>query len=212
MRPANGLIARPTAERPHRLERTRPGENLPQTLFISCTETRIAPTRFVSRPEQLFELRNIGNIVPPYNPKVVSGAIATIDYALSLTNLRDVVVAGHSGCGAVAVLLNQASHSVSPALRRWLVVGSSRAACQDAAGERAAGAIGKEALDRAARAHLLVQLAHLAQYPGLESGQSSGQLRLRALFHRAESATTEVYSPRDDSFKPLAREGGGRSR
>jgi carbonic anhydrase len=211
MRSANGLIPRPAPVRQHRLEGTHSGESLPQTLFISCTETQIAPSRFVSRPEQLFELRNIGNIVPPYNPKVVSGAIATIDYALSLTNLRDVVIAGHSGCGAVAVLLNQ-EHSVSPALRRWLVVGSSRAACQEAVGERTAGAIGKEALDRAAQAHLLIQLAHLAQYPSLESGQNSGRLRLRALFHRAESATTEVYSPRDDSFKPLAREGSGRRR
>ncbi|QEU90195.1 carbonic anhydrase [Streptomyces kanamyceticus] len=212
MRSANGLIPRPSPERPYRLEGTRPGESPHQTLFISCTETQIAPTRFVSRPEQLFELRNIGNIVPPYNPKVVSGAIATIDYALSLTNLRDVVIAGHSGCGAVAALLNQTSNRVSPSLRRWLVVGSSRVACEDAVGTRASGAIGKEALDRAAQAHLLTQLAHLAQYPELESGQNSGRLRLRALFHRAESSTTEVYSPRDDSFKPLAREGSGRRR
>ncbi|AJE87377.1 carbonate dehydratase [Streptomyces albus] len=180
---------------------------MPQILFISCTEARIAPQRFVSHPDQLFEMRNIGNIVPPYNPKVISGEIATIEYALSLPHLSEVVISGHSSCGAVAALLDNNFKSVSPSVRRWLVVGSSRAASRDAMGKPTDRPT-MQAFDRAARAHLLTQLAHLAGYPGLESGRSNGRLRLRALFHVGETGSTELYSPREDRFIPLSREGG----
>ncbi|GAA2069395.1 carbonic anhydrase [Streptomyces albiaxialis] len=175
---------------------------LPKVLFISCTEARLAPQRFVSDPGQLFEIRNIGNIVPPHNPRIISGDIATIEYGLALSNLKDVVISGHSGCGAVAALLGQ--ETVSASVRRWLVVGNSRTVSREAVGLQAGASVDSAARDRAARAHLLAQLAHLAGYPGLEAGRSNGGLRLRALFD-TEAGTTEVYSPREDRFVPLGR-------
>lgn len=182
---------------------------LPKVLFISCTEARLAPQRFVSDPGQLFEIRNIGNIVPPHNPRIISGDVATIEYALDLPDLKDVVISGHSGCGAVAALLGQ--ENVSASMRRWLVVGNSRTVSREAVGLRAGMPVDSAACDRAARAHLLAQLAHLAGYPGLEAGRSNGDLRLRALFH-TQTGTTEIYSPREDRFVPLGRRSAGVAR
>ncbi|EGX58122.1 carbonate dehydratase [Streptomyces zinciresistens K42] len=152
----------------------------------------------------MYEVRNIGNIVLPYNPRIVSGDIATIEYALTLPDLKDVVISGHSGCAAVAALLAQ--KSVSSSMRRWLFVGNSRTASREAVGSRAGADLDADAYDRAARAHLLTQLANLAGYPGLESGRRGGDLRLRALFHSAQTGSTDIYSPRDDSFVPLTRQ------
>jgi carbonic anhydrase len=179
-------------------------KELPKVLFISCTESRLAPQRFVADPDQIYEVRNIGNIVLPYNPRIVSGDIATIEYALTLPDLKDVVISGHAGCTAVAALLAQ--KSVSSSMRRWLFVGNSRAASREAVGARAGADLDAEACERAARAHLLTQMANLAGYPGLESGRRGRDLRLRALFHSSETGTTEMYSPRDNSFVPLTRQ------
>lgn len=184
--------------------RDQMSKELPKVLFISCTESRLAPQRFVPDPEQIYEVRNIGNIVLPYNPRIVSGDIATIEYALTLPDLKDVVISGHSDCAVVAALLSQ--RSVSSSMRRWLFVGNSRAASREAVGARAGADLDAEACDRAARAHLLTQLANLAGYPGLESGRRGGDLRLRALFHSSETGATEIYSPRDNSFVPLNRQ------
>ncbi|MFH8562133.1 carbonic anhydrase [Streptomyces sp. NPDC017988] len=190
--------------------RDRLGKELPKVLFISCTESRLAPQRFVAHPDQIYEVRNIGNIVLPYNPRIVSGDIATIEYTLTLPNLSDVVISGHSGCTAVAALLAQ--KSVSSSMRRWLFVGNSRAASREAVGARIGAVLDAEACERAARAHLLTQLANLAGYPGLESGRRGGDLRLRALFHSSETGATDIYSPRANSFVPLTHQVAGAAR
>ncbi|MFJ8403587.1 carbonic anhydrase [Streptomyces microflavus] len=178
-------------------------ETMHQALFITCSDAHVTPTKVASlHPEQLFELRNIGNVVPPYQPNVVSGEIATIEHILSERNIRDVVVFGHSQCGAVAALLDRSTVSVSPAMRRWIVVARSRKASQEAAGALAEGALEAEAWDRAARAHLLTQFSHLTGYPGIQRLRAK-QLRVHAWFGSAASSGVESYQPREGSFRPL---------
>ncbi|NUS85403.1 MAG: carbonic anhydrase, partial [Streptomyces sp.] len=146
----------------------RSAEVRPQTLFITCTDFHVIPSRMVSaHPHKLFELRNIGNVVPPYQPDVISGEIATIEFALSEQSIRDIVVCGHSRCGAVAALLDRPGVAVPAAVRRWMAVARSRAVSRTAAGTLAAGPRDGQAWDRAARAHLVTQYAHLAGYPTL---------------------------------------------
>ncbi|WCD84293.1 Carbonic anhydrase 1 [Streptomyces xanthophaeus] len=180
-----------------------PPEPVRQALFITCTDAQVITARVaVLQPDRLFELSNIGNVVPPYQPNVVSGEIATIEHILTGRNIRDVVVCGHSGCSAVAALLDRSSGSVSPAMRRWIAVARSRKASQEAAGTLAEGALDGRSWDRAARAHLLTQFAHLAEYPSIQRLRA-GQLRLHAWFYNAANGVVEVYQPRDGSFLPL---------
>jgi len=79
----------------------------PHTMIITCSDSRVAPTKLLSaKPGELFIARNIGNIVPPY--KRTKGATqAAIEYAVNALKIKDLVVLGHSACGACAHLYHK---------------------------------------------------------------------------------------------------------
>ena len=78
----------------------------PQALFITCSDSRVVPSLITgARPGELFELRTAGNIVPAYDPDRPSGEAATIEYAVEVLGVADIVVCGHSHCGAVGALV-----------------------------------------------------------------------------------------------------------
>jgi carbonic anhydrase len=92
----------------------------PYALFITCSDSRVVPTLITgARPGELFELRTAGNIVPPYDVGPSSEA-ATIEYAVEVLGVRDIVVCGHSHCGAVGALVRGDDLSAIPAVRDWL--------------------------------------------------------------------------------------------
>jgi carbonic anhydrase len=74
----------------------------PQALFITCSDSRMVPDLICQAdPGELFVLRNAGNIVPPYNPANPSGEAATIEYAIRGLGIRNIIVCGHTRCGAM---------------------------------------------------------------------------------------------------------------
>ena len=91
----------------------------PQTLFITCSDSRIVPNLVTdTQPGELFVLRNAGNLVPPCSEG--RGEAATIEYAVKVLKVKDIVVCGHSRCGAMAALLNPQSCSGLPAVEAWI--------------------------------------------------------------------------------------------
>src|SRR5262249_44266695 len=77
----------------------------PQALFITCSDSRINPNLLTStEPGDLFLLRNAGNIIPPYGA-ANGGEGATIEYAVSVLKLQNIIVCGHFHCGAMHYLL-----------------------------------------------------------------------------------------------------------
>jgi carbonic anhydrase len=90
----------------------------PLALFITCSDSRIDPGLLMQTdPGELFIMRNAGNIVPAYGT-VHGGEAATIEYAVSVLNVKDIIVCGHSHCGAMAGLLNPEAVAELPAVRR----------------------------------------------------------------------------------------------
>jgi len=79
----------------------------PHTMIITCSDSRVSPTQLLSaKPGELFIARNIGNIVPPYN--ITKGATqAAIEYAVNALKIKDLVILGHSACGACAHLYHK---------------------------------------------------------------------------------------------------------
>ena len=92
----------------------------PEVLFITCSDSRIAPNLLTqSEPGELFVLRNAGNIVPPYGA-VQGGEAATIEFAVAGLGVKDIIVCGHSHCGAMKGLLEPPPCRDFPALTQWL--------------------------------------------------------------------------------------------
>ena len=93
----------------------------PQALFIGCSDSRVIPELFMQQgPGDLFVVRNAGNIVPPHGV-APGGVSASIEYAVAVLGVPDIVICGHSGCGAMTAILNGREQlKALPEVSRWL--------------------------------------------------------------------------------------------
>lgn len=134
----------------------------PSTLFITCSDARIDPSMLTqTAPGELFVLRNAGNLVPAPGWSE-GGEAAAIEYAVEALGVRNVVVCGHVGCGAVGGLLEPSSVASLPAVRRWLQQHGEETRY------RIAQSRVSEDLPRfAVEENVRVQLERLARYPAV---------------------------------------------
>ena len=108
-------------ERRQQFEKLAEGQN-PDTLFITCADSRVVPEMITqTRPGDLFVCRNIGNIVPSYG-EMLGGVSAVIEYAVVALKVKNIVICGHSDCGAMKGLLsiNDDTLAAMPTVRSWL--------------------------------------------------------------------------------------------
>src|SRR3954467_2337295 len=95
------------------------GQN-PETLFITCSDSRIDPSLLTrAKPGDLFILRNAGNIIPPHGA-ANGGEAATIELAVAALGVKDIIICGHSHCGAMQGLLQPESVAALPSVSSWL--------------------------------------------------------------------------------------------
>ena len=100
-------------------EKLSRGQN-PETLFITCSDSRIDPNLLTqSQPGDLFILRNAGNIVPSHGGPY-GGEVATIEFAVAGLGVKDIIICGHSHCGAMMGLLQPEMVANLPAVSSWL--------------------------------------------------------------------------------------------
>ncbi len=102
-------------------------ENKPHTLFITCVDSRIDPNRLTqSKPGELYVVRNIGNMIPPFRDEddnIADGYLATtssIEYSIKKLKVKNIIVCGHSNCGACAAAYNHEMLSEMPYVKKWL--------------------------------------------------------------------------------------------
>ena len=158
------------------------GNHRPTTLFISCSDARVVPELLTqSEPGELFVIRTAGNLVPAYAPGA-DGVAASVEYAVAVLGVSDVVVCGHSACGAMTALAEQHDLGGLPAVADWL-----RHA--DASRARVAGEAGALRLDALVRDNVLAQLANLATHPSV--ALLRGTLTLRGWVYDIPTGTVE---------------------
>ncbi|MFD2883467.1 carbonic anhydrase [Pseudomonas lini] len=112
----------------------------PGTLFITCSDSRVVPELLTQQePGELFVVRNAGNIVPSYSPHP-GGVSATVEYAVAVLGVTDIVICGHSDCGAMTAIAQCKCMDHLPAVSGWLqhaesakVINDSRPHASDAA-------------------------------------------------------------------------------
>ncbi|MGE0792057.1 MAG: carbonic anhydrase [Sandaracinaceae bacterium] len=168
-------------------ERLARGQN-PEVLFITCSDSRVVPNLITQTdPGDLFVLRNAGNIVPAHNP-TASAEAATIEYAVDALGVRDIVVCGHTDCGAMAGLMQPEALAKLPVVAGWLHhAGAARRVVE----EHYAHLEGKARITAAAEENVLLQLDHLETHPSVRTALAKGKLRLHGWMYKI--ATGEVF-------------------
>lgn len=187
----------------HRL--SREGQN-PHTLFITCSDSRVLAELITqSQPGDLFVVKNVGNIVPPSN---VSGSTnstaAAIEFAVQTLGVRDVVVCGHSLCGAMAgLLLGLPEKESMPHLSEWLEIASPVRQLIERDYQHLIDP--DERMTAAAEENVLFALENLHTYPVVAAKMAEGSLRLHGWFFRIATAEMFAYDSESQQFQPIQR-------
>ena len=173
----------------------------PTTLMIGCSDSRMKIGELVQAgPGRMFIVRNAGNIVPRYG-EFVGGVTASIEFAVTLLPIREIVVCGHSGCGAIDAMLHPEKYAGMPAVSTWLGYAAEaprRAQSHDPLASDSAMA------DRTARENVLLQVENLRTFPCVIEREQKGVLQLHAWYFAIESADLWEYHEREKEWRTLA--------
>jgi carbonic anhydrase len=177
----------------------------PQALFITCSDSRIDPNLLTqTRPGELFILRNAGNIVPAHG-QYIGGEEATIEYAILALGIKDIIVCGHSKCGAMSGLLSTDLIKKMPAVQQWL--GNAKET-KDLVELSYKHLNEQSRLDIAVQENVLVQLEHLRTYPCVSEAIAANTLAIHGWVYEIESGEVYIYESDYQQFLPLVYEDG----
>jgi carbonic anhydrase len=172
----------------------------PSALMISCADSRVAPEHIMSaQPGDLFVCRNAGNIVPPF-AQALGGVTSTVEYAVLALGVRDIIVCGHSDCGAMKALMNPELMANMPNVAAWLrhshaarqVVDGGYADLSPAERQRAA-----------ALENVVVQLTHLRTHPSVAAGIARGALTLHGWYFDIHAGEVLALDGDTGHFRPI---------
>lgn len=164
----------------------------PHTLFIGCSDSRIVPNMITrTAPGELFTIRNIANIVPPYRKtEEYVATTAAIEYAINVLEVEAIVVCGHSNCGGCTALFYDDNElDKIPHVKKWLELASDIK-------EKVRAVVPAD--DHQAREwmaeqlNVVLQLEHLLTYPGVKERLADGSLQILGWHYIIE--TGEIYN------------------
>lgn len=180
----------------------------PDTLFIACCDSRVVPNLFsTTEPGDLFAVRTIGNLMPPAGADgegqgdVSEGA--ALEYSLQMLGVGNIIVCGHSLCGAMGALLSGKKLEGMPNLSQWLELGRpslerfERATHIDPA---------LDAVDRLSQVNVLQQLDHLRTYSFVREREESGRVHLHGWWFDVGTGETHIYDEERGGFVLLDEE------
>jgi carbonic anhydrase len=166
----------------------------PDALFVTCSDSRVVPDLLASTdPGDLFTMRNVGNLVPPATAEGVSigdvSEASAIEYAVLVLKVANIVVCGHSECGAMKAVLAPGVKPDAPNLEKWLHHASTAAFRLQHEGALDATL---QPHDQLSQLNVLVQLEHLMSYPIVRAQVAAGTLHLSGWWF--DIATGNMYS------------------
>jgi len=151
----------------------------PKALMISCADSRIVPEQIMqAEPGELFVCRNAGNMIPPF-ATMNGGVSSTVEYAVVALGVRDIIVCGHSDCGAMKALSDPTGLEAMPNVAAWLRHGSAAehvvSTCQPALGA-------SERVRAISLENVLTQINHLRTHPSVAAAMARGEMALHGWF------------------------------
>jgi len=175
----------------------------PKALFIGCSDSRVIPDLIVqSNPGDLFVLRNVGNLVPPFKPDEDYHATASgIEYAVSVLKVKEVIICGHSHCGACKSLYQDIEDESLIHTKKWLELGKS--AKTSAILSLGANAPLENLLRLTEKLSVVKQIENILTYPNVKKRFEDGDLYIHGWYYDIETGNIQYYDAESYEFLPL---------
>lgn len=178
----------------------------PTILFIGCSDSRVVPDLIVdSKPGDMFILRNIGNFVPSYqNDTDFHGSTAAIEYAVNVLGVKDIIVCGHSHCGACSLLykdLNDTQELVH--VKKWLELGKKAKEYTLLAHSDKSNM--EQIYRTTEKISIIYQLENLLTYPNILEKVKNKEINIHGWYYKIEDGSIEYYDGESCGFKELGK-------
>ncbi|HYQ05022.1 MAG TPA: carbonic anhydrase [Polyangiaceae bacterium] len=173
----------------------------PETLFITCSDSRVDPNLITnSQPGELFIVRNVGNVVPTRD--LPGGTAAAIQYAVEVLNVENIILCGHTQCGALKAILDPASVTHLEYVSRWV---KSTISVKNVIEEKYAHLEGEAKLTAAIQENVLAQIEHLREYPFVAERMDAGKLHVNGWVFDVGRGEVFDYDPEYGEFLSLSK-------
>lgn len=169
----------------------------PHTLFITCADSRVDPGLLTQcGPGEIFVSRNIGNLVPAYGA-VLGGISAVVEYSVTALQVDQVVVCGHTDCGAMKALLNRDQLTGMPTVRRWLRNAQAALSIVQALEPALSG---PHVLEQLTEQNVLLQMNHLRTHPSIAGRLAKGTLSIFGWVYDIASGAVRTFDEQQNRF------------
>ena len=175
----------------------------PKALFIGCSDSRVIPDLMLqTNPGDLFVLRNVGNFVPPYKPDVDFHATASgIEYAVSVLKVEEIIICGHTHCGACASLYENIDDDSLIHTKKWLELGES--AKTSAILSLGYDAPREDLLRLTEKLSIIKQIENILTYPNVKKRFEDGSIHIHGWYYDIETGDIDYYNADTYEFSPL---------
>ncbi|MEZ4225559.1 MAG: carbonic anhydrase [Polyangiaceae bacterium] len=174
----------------------------PETLFITCSDSRVVPNLITDAPPgELFVIRNAGNLVP--HPSLPGGTAASLQYAVEVLEVENVIVCGHTQCGAIQAILDPDSTSHLSYVKRWVEQASGLRELLDT---RYAQLDAEARMTAAVQENVLAQVEHLQEFDFVRKRMDAGTLQVNAWVFKIATGEVFDFDPKSGEFLPLLKD------
>lgn len=172
----------------------------PLAVFVTCSDSRVLPHRITqTQPGDLFEIRNAGNIVPTHGA-ATGGEEATIEYSLDVLGIKNIIVCGHSQCGAMKAMLEQTPLENLPSAKEWFAHAEST---RRIVKQKYPGLSLAELWPIASQENVLVQMNQLSTHPCVAARLAYGDVHIYGWYYDIGSGQVLQYDQNQGCFKEL---------
>ena len=174
----------------------------PETMILTCSDSRIDPALLLdAHPGELFIIRNIGNVAPPYMPSKGSTQ-AAIEYAVNVLHIKRIVILGHSNCGACAHMYHEYKENEVKLthVEQWLnyIVPAKGAAMLEVHANTK-----KNIFELTEKHNIIISLQRLMEYPYIQSDLIHDKLELEGWWYDIGTGSVEMYNFNTRHFDPV---------
>lgn len=170
----------------------------PHTLMITCSDSRIDPNMVTqTAPGEIFIVRNAGNIIPPYGA-CQGGEEASIEFAIDGLKVQNIVVCGHSACGAMKALIHPESTKNLPSVKRWLMHAEATRRCC----ELHSKALHEVPLSTVVEENVKTQINNLKTHPSVFAAIKNKQVNIFGWVYHIENGMVSILNPKTNKYIP----------